>query len=260
MLYKDYSSNFVFVADSENEAEPYYVGNSPAKKIGNNVYFRWEDGLFFKRNLSTSEETPIDFLNDMKLSMDTAVGFMDDFIAIEKISNTTPSVELFDFYGYDGAKKESDYQKQTDEYIYNLIETNLKDIEQTKKKYFDAKVNGESFKIINPDLNGKLTLSSIEKLYLTLRDQQLIGPLISSNFEKCFQLVKDSGAEDPINAFHNIIAVLSECGTTRKYSVFEESYISSLLTKLRETVEKTQFAQIISDYNVLKTALLKLID
>ena len=57
MLYKDYSSQFVFVADSKNDIEPYYIGNSPGKKsetmstsVGKTVCFLKEIFLLMKKH------------------------------------------------------------------------------------------------------------------------------------------------------------------------------------------------------------------
>ncbi len=259
MLYKeDYGNDIACVCDSEHEDETYYVGNMPGKKIYNTVYFRWTDGLFYKRELLTGEETLVDFLNDMNLSKETAVGFLDDYIAIEKISDNKPSIDLFDLYGYDGTKIEADYQKQADDYIYKLIYTNLRDLDLYMKKYIEAK--GERFPVRMNYLTERLTLSVIEKLFLYLKDHQVIGEAMSNNFEKCLRLVKESEVEDSVKAIFNIIEALRECGVPMDYSVFQDTFILSAFFKAFEGMEKTEIAQLISDYEALVTAVSKQID
>lgn len=75
------------------------LGNILGIKIGNRIYYRLY-GEFWYKDVNTNKDYPVDFLNN--IIEDEAVGFFDDYIAVEDIPSRNPELFLCKLYDYSG--------------------------------------------------------------------------------------------------------------------------------------------------------------
>ena len=71
------------------------LGNILGIKIGNRIYYRLY-GEFWYKDVNTNQDYPVEFLNN--IIEDEAVGFFDDYIAVEDISNRNPEFFICKLY------------------------------------------------------------------------------------------------------------------------------------------------------------------
>lgn len=94
------------------------LGNILGIKIGNRIYYRLY-GEFWYKDVNTNQDYPVEFLNN--IIEDEAVGFFDDYIAVEDISNRNPEFFICKLYDYSGNEISQDSSLQVYEQARKTI-------------------------------------------------------------------------------------------------------------------------------------------